>query len=519
MKNCQMFPPPLTPDLNRNTKPNLLISFDRLQQNIDGILQRDVIDCKVRNLVGLLSSNSRLYVDKAGNNFKGKQRNLATDLRVRYSESFNHGDSWFKRECDMKGKGTNKHLSRLCLDAQISETSKIKSGEITPFQESGKDSDDSNESICLDKDLSEKRHTSTKGKFANMEKRLTKKARRNTTNAKQRRISCDYAHGIKPLPSNGWWANKDDDSESDSETNTETTANREISNEDLKIIANKTDYPTKPEHYPTETKYYPTEIKHYSTETDNYPSKSEQYTTETEHYRSASEPTRFIADSDANLGTSFFYLTNSDCNTQSNQAKTTKNEIKGKSNNNHSAVSLGRIEIEDSENSMIAEPAEVGFGGLITRPQIPKTLSLDCGILLEYKDSVGSRFGSLEDTRIVPDFTSLAEQYKGKHAPVSEANQTKYGRTIRDGVAKRTENARNGRNMNRKLEQPTKFRLKHTHSRCSRVKYEEAAGQGDGRLLPTTLTKSSKSAFSLMSPYMATVVWSVMQDENIDELA
>ena len=37
----------------------------------------------------------------------------------------------------------------------------------------------------------------------------------------------------------------------------------------------------------------------------------------------------------------------------------------------------------------------------------------------------------------------------------------------------------------------------------------------DERVLPTTLNKSAEASYSIMTPYMANIVWSVMEDENV----
>ena len=67
--------------------------------------------------------------------------------------------------------------------------------------------------------------------------------------------------------------------------------------------------------------------------------------------------------------------------------------------------------------------------------------------------------------------------------------------------------------------QPVKLKLKHRADTggsrlCSQASCA-ARGANSDRLLPTTLTHSDKNSYSLMSPYMANVVWSVMKDENI----
>ena len=37
----------------------------------------------------------------------------------------------------------------------------------------------------------------------------------------------------------------------------------------------------------------------------------------------------------------------------------------------------------------------------------------------------------------------------------------------------------------------------------------------DERVLPITLNKSAEASYSIMTPYMANIVWSVMEDEKV----
>ena len=62
---------------------------------------------------------------------------------------------------------------------------------------------------------------------------------------------------------------------------------------------------------------------------------------------------------------------------------------------------------------------------------------------------------------------------------------------------------------------PVKLRLQHrsnAFAKFSKVKEENST---DERVLPTTLNKSADASYSVMTPYMANVVWSVMDDEKV----
>ena len=58
--------------------------------------------------------------------------------------------------------------------------------------------------------------------------------------------------------------------------------------------------------------------------------------------------------------------------------------------------------------------------------------------------------------------------------------------------------------------------LKLTHRNKSGVSSKLTENKDtDERVLPTTLNKSAEASYSIMTPYMANIVWSVMEDENV----
>ena len=61
---------------------------------------------------------------------------------------------------------------------------------------------------------------------------------------------------------------------------------------------------------------------------------------------------------------------------------------------------------------------------------------------------------------------------------------------------------------------PAKLRLQHRSNAFTKFKVNKENGAHE-RVLPTTLNKSAQTTYSLMTPYMANVVWSVMDDENV----
>ena len=62
---------------------------------------------------------------------------------------------------------------------------------------------------------------------------------------------------------------------------------------------------------------------------------------------------------------------------------------------------------------------------------------------------------------------------------------------------------------------PVKLRLKHRSNAFTKFSKVTEDKSADERVLPTTLSKSAEASYSVMSPYMANVVWSVMDDEKV----
>lgn len=64
---------------------------------------------------------------------------------------------------------------------------------------------------------------------------------------------------------------------------------------------------------------------------------------------------------------------------------------------------------------------------------------------------------------------------------------------------------------------PVRLRLKHRQDKFMSQREENSRlNEEEGRILPTTLSAWKKNCYSVMTPYMAKVVWSVMEDELTD---
>ncbi|XP_068761816.1 uncharacterized protein [Montipora capricornis] len=67
----------------------------------------------------------------------------------------------------------------------------------------------------------------------------------------------------------------------------------------------------------------------------------------------------------------------------------------------------------------------------------------------------------------------------------------------------------------RNVNSPVKLKLKN-RSKCSdKFNGQVEISSNDERMLPTTLHLTADASYSIMSPYMASVVWSVMEDEKV----
>ena len=62
---------------------------------------------------------------------------------------------------------------------------------------------------------------------------------------------------------------------------------------------------------------------------------------------------------------------------------------------------------------------------------------------------------------------------------------------------------------------PVKLRLQHRSNAFTKLRKVKEENSIDERVLPTTLNKPTDASYSVMTPYMANVVWSVMDDEKV----
>ena len=62
---------------------------------------------------------------------------------------------------------------------------------------------------------------------------------------------------------------------------------------------------------------------------------------------------------------------------------------------------------------------------------------------------------------------------------------------------------------------PVKLRLQHRSNAFTKLNKVKEENSTDERVLPITLNKPTDASFSVMTPYMANVVWSVMDDEKV----
>lgn len=62
---------------------------------------------------------------------------------------------------------------------------------------------------------------------------------------------------------------------------------------------------------------------------------------------------------------------------------------------------------------------------------------------------------------------------------------------------------------------PVKLRFRHRSNAFTKFSKVTEENSADERVLPTTLNKSADASYSVMTPYMANVVWSVMDDEKV----
>lgn len=139
-------------------------------------------------------------------------------------------------------------------------------------------------------------------------------------------------------------------------------------------------------------------------------------------------------------------------------------------------------------------------------------LSLEYRELLQHRPNTTSR---ITYTTLKTSYGHIIEEYNRSQGILETRNKTHCALPKVNNKTTKTDHLGNA-DKRRPHTAALPVILKLTHRNKSGVSGKLAEDKDtDERVLPTTLNKSAEASYSIMTPYMANIVWSVMEDEKV----
>ena len=173
---------------------------------------------------------------------------------------------------------------------------------------------------------------------------------------------------------------------------------------------------------------------------------------------------------------------------------------------NNSPSSFSRSTSFASDAAIFSEDLELGYRELFH-------YRLNSKSRLDYNtfEAVKHNYIARPDKPLILKEENSSQKYLDKCvSPNMKASRAKSGKAIPVVLQKQAVKRRpNTANI------PVKLRLQHRSNAFTKFNKVQEEISTDERVLPITLNKPTDASFSVMTPYMANVVWSVMDDENV----
>lgn len=477
------------------------ISMDQLFYNLDGLLKRDMNDCLSKQLNGFFNKHARIYQFGPSN-----QRDR---VNLRAGQGFRKKDEY-------------KTLQESCfsLFARTSQSASVHKPSNLRFK-----------STHLRNGISSA--PSRNGFSSNRLIRppnIPSKPPNNTSNERKRRqfkleglpSSSEAKAPSDLLPSNGWWrTNGKGTCGSDSETDSEVSS--EVENSERFDLETKNDGSIQRYSLDAQdsSKSRQSSISSLGSELSDNESKPQAKESSTPCLPSEIQKESIRGISGELKTSSFFHLTSGPGNESE-----PKDERYLESRPPHPTPDLDEKNCSESKSLL---PLNISPSLFITAEKFDDDLKLDSKELFNnrfYNSTSRVNYSNLatfmqNSARLDQEPISREENFQrsvDKYRKVSCAfprvreskNGSKNHRAVPLSLQKR---AVQNRPNTAKL--PARLRLKHRGSPFTKfTKATEETGPNE-RILPTTLHKSAETSYSVMSPYMANVVWSVMSDEKV----
>ena len=470
----KIFPPTQTSIFNQQLSQRTRVSLDKLVHNLDALLKRDRADCLTKQLNGLLESNARIYQVRP--RFGRLRQTPGTYVLARKTGNTvkcNTVEEGYYRQPAL-GAGNKKTLT---LQSKTNRSQCHKSRSTAHRELLFKEEPETPPQLCP-------KFSSGKGK------------NKMTLQSNSEDLRCEG--GL--LPSNGWWQNQ---GSSDSETETEAGIEETDRSASLSSEIKSDEFPQ-----PC--------LASDGRESGQLSLCGSEFSEENCH-NCATVPVRASSCPKQNgikKPCNFFHLTSRETCLVLSPSQTTP--IPGDKT----------CQTPSEDKSLLCSSESLSLGSDAVK--FDDDLKLAYGELLQHRPYTTSRinYNKLVTTGYnypVPNRGRIQEN--GNDAVKSLENRDKlrcvlpkmnFGKVNKITPLGFTEKAVNVIRRSNTAYVPVKLRLKH-RSKCS-VKFKGEVKEDSGadeRVLPTTLTKSADVSYSIMSSYMANVVWSVMDDEKV----
>lgn len=482
----KLFPPTQSRVYSQEFSEKNRVSLEQLFHNLDALLERDTRDCLSKQLDGLLKNNARLYQVRPS--FHRRQK----------TENFNWGYIGKALKCNTVSpmKSLSKEIDKP-LELQV---------------KSNRPHCDKSRSAAHPNDLLSSMEPTTPARIS---KKLSYGKNRNKIPL--RLTSEGECNGGDSLPSNGWWQEQ---TFSDSGTETEAgveetdfgaTLNLEIKSDDFlhSCIARCT-----PES--CQLPLFSSDVS----ETSHNDAKMQTQVGSCPSRISKPRGLQIKEENGANETCNFFQLTSEVGNEEDFMNETCLLPI---------PPPTTPVPTDKTSQTCFEDKPTLRFSRSLSLSSYPATfdddLKLDRRELLQHRPNTTSRinYNKLDTSRYnysSPNNARIIKKVSSKRSlenrnkvlcALPKMNLSKVNKTspavFSETVVERRPNTANV---------PVKLRLKHRSKSSAKFSDEDTRHIGaDERVLPTTLNKSADASYSIMTPYMANIVWSVMDDEKV----
>ncbi|KAJ7370992.1 hypothetical protein OS493_028611 [Desmophyllum pertusum] len=502
------------------------VSLEKLFHNLDKLLKRDTSDCLSKHLNGLLNNNAEIY-----------QVRPSVERREKIDYVEREEDIERTIECKTINGRYFKHFALKCPDTSVHK----------PLNSQSNRSRYGKSSTLLPRDVfsSSKTEPSSPPRISPTSPSSNNREETKGQLKLERLPLTLGANGCDVLPSNGWWQTEANHGESSSDSETEADVIKETDcSACLNLEEIKSDVFDQTRSLDVRDRPETGQSSLFSSKDSDYSSDGSKTQT-----RAGPDPStlakiqgmRFEEMRGARETSSFFHLTSGSGNESASSGFIDETFVEPRPPQPTPDPDDQACQTGSENKSMSCFTRSTSFAS--------NSAMFDDDLELDYKELLHHRFNTT--SRI--NYNNL-ETFKHNYLrPKTHYNNLEtvkhnYSHPEKGLIIKEDENFRQGNGKSRKItcvfpkvnvskdrtknnriipvvsvkrrpntaDVPVKLRLKHRTNAFTKFSKATEETGADERVLPTTLNRSAEVSYSVMTPYMANVVWSVMDDEKVD---